>query len=778
MGLLGMRKLCHKLKSSYQAKKSKYRSSLPSKLDKSIADETDEEEEDNVVENEREEESPDERKAIVPKTRGDISHAKGVINTGSNFQMRDYNDYSKKSPFLSINNTGTLVLTNEASQTGIADIIIKRSSGQGQQLTRVSLQSDEEAAGTWTRGSNNSQSPSTDHLTLLPSPSNPLLDLITRFLRPEENHEENGAAPEVLLAILGIILAWCQGLGLANIAICLAPRILEIPRPIFGLSVNKIVICDILGHEHNLQVPASWFDFKLALRERAFNQPGFEKILRDQFDITYRDSANQIRRIGPNNWRKELVPNKRFTLSAIILGLEMSFQKCARCESRLNYVENYSTCPKCHLSCFQMGDQGRIPNLNELIKVRKCAAKQLQQDHLAVPGSISYLENPYGLKFEMAMSRRRLKARHSQITGTLKSSPIADGKTSTSSRMARMTINEEENEEEQEVQDNDLNKAYSDGGSEQRETKHWEVNEYSHDKELRRLEQKELSYYKNITSASNFDVLYQAAKSGHLDSVRSILEIYEENGLKPDDIWGEWGTPLVAAIMSRSFDITKALLDIGSDPIKPAGLLGCPLHAAALRADQEIFELVLLYAERSWQALLHTEGEYQEALDISLFRSAQFNHKMLIQPLLQAGANPFKQPGGISQSALRIATVGEGRDYSVFEDYLHIAADFMLLHEEEVKWMKYAFLHPNHELHEMIEDSSLRPTCANIQIGDTALAERTINQRLNNQPLFRRNRISDSTKIDAGMAQITPTTSLLPTMRRSGSGIQFEITTC
>ena len=156
--------------------------------------------------------------------------------------------------------------------------------------------------------------------------------------------------------------------------------------------------------------------------------------------------------------------------------------------------------------------------------------------------------------------------------------------------------------------------------------------------------------------------LHYAAREGHLETVRALLEA----GVDLNIVNGDKFTPLVMAITNGHFEVAKFLLDHGADP-KPASISGMTALYAAIDVQ---------WAPKAWFPQPSTEQEKVGYLDLMrelLAKGAPVNAPINEKPWFRsftndytwvdpAGATPFWRAAQSSDTAAMRLLLEHGAD--------------------------------------------------------------------------------------------------------------------
>ncbi|KAI2970957.1 hypothetical protein CBS147323_3181 [Aspergillus niger] len=139
------------------------------------------------------------------------------------------------------------------------------------------------------------------------------------------------------------------------------------------------------------------------------------------------------------------------------------------------------------------------------------------------------------------------------------------------------------------------------------------------------------------------NALAAAIASERLSIVQLVLDAGANIELR-----GRYGFPLRAAVIINNFEITKCLLEKGTDPNVIDEELGDALQAAASRGSLEIMSLLLAYKAD----VQGRGGHFGDTLQAAAFGG----HEKAVELLIHHGARDFlKKPRGRYHSALRAA---------------------------------------------------------------------------------------------------------------------------
>ena len=146
------------------------------------------------------------------------------------------------------------------------------------------------------------------------------------------------------------------------------------------------------------------------------------------------------------------------------------------------------------------------------------------------------------------------------------------------------------------------------------------------------LEFPRLSSAQQIGKQGGFTALHYAAREGHIDAVRILVE----TGAEIDQVSaGDESTPLLVAVINGNYDLAQQLLESGADPDIVSDDGAGPLFAV----------LNIEWSLRTW---------YPQP---QMFRSQQTSYLELTELLLQAGADPNQR----TQTHIWYAAYNAGR---------------------------------------------------------------------------------------------------------------------
>jgi ankyrin repeat protein len=235
-------------------------------------------------------------------------------------------------------------------------------------------------------------------------------------------------------------------------------------------------------------------------------------------------------------------------------------------------------------------------------------------------------------------------------------------------------------------------------------------------------EQRDFEYFKAVWINSDTR-LHDAALRGNCSLARELIF----QGHDPNQRTGSTGSPLVAAIVSGSYEMVMLLLDHGADPLLPVQQGHTPVSVSACHATDRVGHVLFPAA---FHASYDRPADFQRAADRALYESATNRHDWH-DFLLFIGANPAAPCPGPRQSAFAKAL--KGKDVALLKTFLMVLWERRILNRLEtiilattVKGEDISFIDN--------PEPWLRVCCAALAVGDARPFVQEINKRIRKQP--------------------------------------------
>jgi hypothetical protein len=236
---------------------------------------------------------------------------------------------------------------------------------------------------------------------------------------------------------------------------------------------------------------------------------------------------------------------------------------------------------------------------------------------------------------------------------------------------------------------------------------------------LRELE--ELRHFISVCMKQD-ERIHDAALNGNVESLRTLAS----GCIDVDRNCGEWGTALVAAIMSRTDEAVSILLDAGANPLSRVGPINGPVLAATLFGTYLALNAVLEEASMQRGSQI-----FQEVIDKALFAAVDDSRLEQADALLYAGGNPFSQDAD-QRSAFSIS-VGKGNT-KLSENFVAEAWGRGLLTRIETQHITATLR--STPLSAALLDPWIEACCLNLQMQRTQMVEKQIASRLSQNATF------------------------------------------
>ncbi|KAF4993335.1 hypothetical protein FDECE_13450 [Fusarium decemcellulare] len=506
------------------------------------------------------------------------------------------------------------------------------------------------------------------------------------------------------------------------------------------LLADNFVIQDFLGRKHSLSVNSfeDWTVLESLLKSRfSSGVAGFEKVHAGQYSIFSVDDPNGVD-LNASNWTKNIGPRKRFRMSAVISGVQLTNLRCTSCSVRLRILhDGIFSCPNGECGVFLRSLTNRRHPSRRNWKRIAGAAKV--EDYLQVPHEADFsIEFTRRTRRFHRMLRFNIENNGDLVTRHLKQpgwagfglgndvQDVGDHKT------PKMPMPPQDNPE-QPTEDTEHSDSL-DGWSPSRIFGCITPEQITQ-------ERSEMRYFRSICIGQNSS-LYDATSCGNIQHASALIR----SGVEVDSNPGPLGTALMPAILSHSPVLVRLLLDAHADPILESTNSYDPLSLAACYGSLQIFDDVLQAAQkRSWKA----PRSFQRALDRALFEATLAGAFNKVPTLLLAGANPLALVGSHNTSAFEVLL---GRSESVasleisiqamFSDHrLQIARNFLV-----ELWSRH--LLSDHEARVLYKALRQEPdgteaegwllNCArNLNMGRTEILSKRVAHRLNGSFFFK-----------------------------------------
>ncbi|KAJ3531317.1 hypothetical protein NM208_g8934 [Fusarium decemcellulare] len=508
------------------------------------------------------------------------------------------------------------------------------------------------------------------------------------------------------------------------------------------LLADNFVIQDFLGRKHSLSVNSfeDWTVLESLLKSRfSSGVAGFEKVHAGQYSIFSVDDPNGTD-LNASNWTKNIGPRKRFRMSAVISGVQLTNLRCTTCGVRLRTLhDGIFSCPNGECGVF-LRSLTTIKHLSRLEWKRIAGAATLED----------YLQVPHEADFSTEFNRRtRRFHRMLHSDGIDNKSSLAmpseqldwsrfgvehDVQDNLQDNESPETLVSRQDEPRRPSEDVDISDSLDEGSPMRTLT--------CVSPEAAMRERKELQYFQSICIGQNRS-LYDACSSGNIEHASTLID----SGVEVDSNPGPLGTALMPAVLSHSPVLVRLLLDAHADPILETGNSYDPLSLAACYGSLQIFDDVLQAAvqNRSRKAPLR----FQRAIDRALFEATLAGAFNRLPTLLLAGANPLALVGSQNTSAFEVLL---GRSESVasleisiqamFSDHrLQIARNFLvelwsrhLLSDHEARILYRAL---RQEPDEAEAEGWLLNCARNLNMGRTGILSKRVARRLNGSFFFK-----------------------------------------
>ncbi|KAE9365751.1 hypothetical protein N431DRAFT_385640 [Stipitochalara longipes BDJ] len=540
------------------------------------------------------------------------------------------------------------------------------------------------------------------------------------------------------LLLLGIFFELLGGACVVSYQLLLWTGYVISPA-ISSLLPDNILLRDALGRRYSLPTTIfiDWPVLAAMLRSQFKDCPGLLNVESGQFNMI--DEDNPELPVGPDNWSAVVVRRKRFKMSVVLSQLQMSNQLCAKCGALVRTIgASTSACPRCGLfyrSSRKYRKKLRAEDIRrEQRDFNKNLRRAIEDDllHVPIPEARFDFEssnqvNPSGgaqswdgylmsLWFEkdiLSNDRRLARVRSKsfwQLTPHMREGSLEASRgipASGTEINSEHKIEDRSNEQNEEMDAEDA--AASSESIPPPEGENMSVR-------LRELE--ELRYFISVSMKQD-ESLHDAARKGDIQLLRQLTT----GCVNVDRDCGAWGTPLVAAIMSRSDEAVTFLLDAGANPLSQVGPINSPVLAATLFGTA--FALRALLAKISPRQ--KRSSSFQDVLDKTLFAvmdEGRPDQTDQIETLLYAGANPFSSMAH-ERTAFSVS-VGRGNS-ELSESFLAQAWGRDLLTDIETR---YIIASIRKAPFPTLGDTWIDTCCLNIQIRRTEMVEKRIAARL------------------------------------------------
>ena len=349
---------------------------------------------------------------------------------------------------------------------------------------------------------------------------------------------------------------------------------------------------------------------------------GYQKIISGQFKLF--DVNNPGTDITVNNWDVIVQPRTIIRMAMVISSLRLLNQSCTWCGEYLRAFDRFCLiCP--NLDC------GKFIRLfgPEITSLELGRLASIRVDFLDVPNEMNLRADRY--VSHLALCFKYACKSPSQPDMPILGRTIQSRSNSTKSAGNRLLQRTPSADIEQQPKgDSNAGLVHSEALGFQPVSAHFRAGTSN----LRRLEESELPYFTSICIKED-TTLHDAALSG---DVALVSELVRERQFDVNHSKGSTGTPLIAAIFSKSTETVRTLLKAGANALMPLATNQAPIVVAACNGNPQILGLLLLSAEIQSATMPKL---FQDSIDSALFQVIIKQQFRMIPTLLYAGANPI-----------------------------------------------------------------------------------------------------------------------------------------